>query len=67
MKNLNSFKAFELGKAQMNAISGGKEFYCTGENRTDSATFNVDTIEQAYAGAREAFGGKATCEEVIKV
>lgn len=24
MKNLNSFKAFELGKAQMNAIAGGK-------------------------------------------
>lgn len=23
MKNLNSFKAFELGKAQMNAIAGG--------------------------------------------
>lgn len=65
--NLNDFKAFELGKAQMNAIAGGKEFYCTGENREDKATFNVASIEQAYAGAEAAFGGKATCEEVIRV
>ncbi len=27
MKNLNSFKAFELGKAQMNEISGGTNCY----------------------------------------
>ena len=46
---LNDFKAFELGKAQMNAIAGGvKEFYCTGDNH-QRATIMVDTLEQAQA------------------
>ena len=51
MKNLNSFKAFELGKAQMNAIAGGAppvyEYSCKCRG-TDSRPFKyyIEKSEQ---------------------
>ena len=69
MKNLNSFKAFELGKAQMNAIAGG-EIYCVEENaggldRTITYSDGV-SLEDARRSAEQILDNPI-CEEVIKV
>lgn len=70
MKNLNSFKAFELGKVQMNAIAGGsKTFNCvTGYADGDRVPRTV-TVGDEYTQrdverelTYQSLGGITICE-----
>lgn len=65
MKNLSSFEAFKLNKAQMGAIAGGT-IYCYVSDTAKEAYFEATTMDEAQAGAGRAFGETATCEELAK-
>ena len=45
MKNLNSFKEFELSKAQMNAVNGGALYHCAVVYTDEYGGSHVRTIE----------------------
>jgi len=62
MKNLNSFKAFELGKAQMNAITGGRTIRCDFGDQSFLYSYN-GTLEEASAYLTDKHGTKVVCHE----
>lgn len=63
MKKLNEFKAFELSKAQMNAIAGGIAVECLVDQEL-VAYFNADSIKAAEDYMSTLYSGEIECREV---